>query len=250
MPWPAASVPASPRQSSSRGSRPPACDWPADGSGRRVHRRGDRRARPLGGITGRRPADTGDREGLVPFGLGQGPAGDGTRGGCPVGGDDRPFECHPVRVRGHDRSTVLGERRLDVWLGTPGKDPATESVATSIRRTVPSVPPVSSSCPSALQTIEFTHPADARMCRPIGAPLLASQSRTSPVPPPVTGREGERPRCVRPHDTLTCANSLAHPRSRYCAHEVGTSQAECRGFEIPSPAPPSPSVPAPHAACA
>src|ERR1035437_128740 len=33
------------------------------------------------------------------------------------------------------------------------------------------------------------------------------------------------------HDTLTIGVSLAVPRSRYNAHEVRTSQAECRGFE-------------------
>ena len=33
------------------------------------------------------------------------------------------------------------------------------------------------------------------------------------------------------HDTITTPDSLAPPRSRYNAHEVRTSQAECRGFE-------------------
>ena len=39
---------------------------------------------------------------------------------------------------------------------------------------------------------------------------------------------GDRRQC---QDTLTRSVSLALPRSRYNAHEVRTSQAECRGFE-------------------
>ena len=55
---------------------------------------------------------------------------------------------------------------------------------------------------------------------------------TSRLDPGTAGRRRSRPEADEPcRDTLTITDSLADSRSRCYAHELRTSQAECRGFE-------------------
>jgi CO/xanthine dehydrogenase Mo-binding subunit len=58
--------------------------------------------------------------------------------------------------------------------------------------------------------------------------VLAHPSDRTGQPPPCS--PARRPRRLG-EDTLTTPDSLARPRSRHNAHELRTSQAECRGFE-------------------
>ena len=87
-------------------------------------------------------------------------------------------------------------------------------------------------------------PRSTRRSSPRISKAFATKEST-PVPPtfappdltrarPVAGTP--RPKADEPcHDTLTITDPLAPPRSRYCAHEVRTSQAEGRGFETRLP---------------
>ncbi len=118
----------------------------------------------------------------------------------PASACDRRSCRHPWPTRrGRSTSRTPGRWRKP---RTVGRHPATAShrpnrcrlpaghrrpsrVATSISRTVPSVPELTSVLPEDVHARSRTQPADASTREPVSAPVAAFQNRTSPVPPPV-----------------------------------------------------------------